>query len=339
MDPLLIERWTSELDTLPILDEASVSLARDLGRDAAAKIGMDAVVTGCLLVVISELAMNQLAHGRGGEVAVVPIEREGIAGLEIVAADRGSSFPDPTAAIEGSGLKKGLGIGLSGAMRLSQEIDFDLRLGQGTCIRARRFMGPTPRRREVAIFGRACKGEAASGDDAVFVRRGGELLVGLADGLGHGPEARIAATLATETLRAHAALAPEAILDRAARSLPRTRGAVMSVARLDEVSGHLAFAGVGNVSTRRYRSDGTSRSFAGPGFVLGLRPGHAPAMKGEHEALDAHDVLVMFSDGLSSRARLPDDRALLRRHPIFMAQHLFDHFARDNDDATVLVAG
>ena len=35
--------------------------------------------------------------------------------------------------------------------------------------------------------------------------------------------------------------------------------------------------------------------------------------------------------------RLPDDRALLRQHPIFLAQHLFEHFARDNDDATVLV--
>ena len=339
MDPLLIERWTGDHPALPVLDEASLSLVRGEVRAAGAAAQMDEVALGSLLVVVSELGMNQLVHGRAGVIAVVPIEREGVAGVEIVAADRGAGIADPIAAIEGTGPKKGLGVGLSGSMRLAQEVDLDIRLGQGLCVRARVFAGPVSRRREVVVFGRACKGERLSGDDATFVRRGGELLLGLADGLGHGPEALTASSLAIQALHAHAALAPEQILERAALALARTRGAVMSVARLDEASGHLGFAGVGNVSTRRYRADGTSRSFSGPGFVLGLHQGHTPRVLGEHESLDPRDVLVMFSDGLSSRARVPDDRALLRQHPIFLAQRLFEHFARDNDDATVLVAG
>jgi anti-sigma regulatory factor (Ser/Thr protein kinase) len=339
MGSLLIDRWIGDREALSILDQASVALARNAVRAAGAAIGMNEVDIASMVLVISELSMNQLVHARNGVVAVSPIAREGVRGLEIFAADRGPGIADPAAAIEGTGNFTGLGAGLSGAMRLAEEVDLDTRLGQGTCVLARKFAAPVTRRREVAILARPCKGETVIGDDAGFVRRGHELVLGLADGLGHGPEAERAASLAIDELVLHADRAPEEILAFADAALLKSRGAVMSVVRVDEGAEHLAFAGVGNVGVRLHRRGGKSRSFSGPASVLGLRRGLDMRLHGEHEALLPHEVVVMFSDGLSSRARIPEDAPMLHRHPVFLAHRLFQDFARDNDDAMVLVAG
>ena len=45
----------------------------------------------------------------------------------------------------------------------ADEVDIDVRLGEGTCVWARKFASPVPKAREVAIFGRPCEGEAVSG--------------------------------------------------------------------------------------------------------------------------------------------------------------------------------
>jgi hypothetical protein len=49
-------------------------------------------------------------------------------------------------------------------------------------------------------------------------------------------------------------------------------------------------------------------------------------------------VVMLFSDGLSTRLSLSEEPELLREHPILIAQKLMDAFARDNDDALILVA-
>src|SRR5438093_130152 len=82
------------------------------------------------------------------------------------------------------------------ALRRSGEVDFDVRIDEGTCVAARVFAAPVPRS-EVAVIGRPCSGETTSGDDAGFVRGdGGALLLFAVDGLGHGPPAREAAARA-----------------------------------------------------------------------------------------------------------------------------------------------
>jgi hypothetical protein len=49
-------------------------------------------------------------------------------------------------------------------------------------------------------------------------------------------------------------------------------------------------------------------------------------------------VLVLFTDGIESRASIEEDLALLREHPITIAHQLALRFARDSDDVLVLVA-
>jgi anti-sigma regulatory factor (Ser/Thr protein kinase) len=337
MDTLLIDAWMAGTDPLPTIDDASVSVARELCRARGAELGLDRTVIESAAVAASELVRNHLVHGRRGQFAVLAVERSGVPGLELVAADLGLGIADPERALAGPGPSpRSLGAGLSGARRMTHEMDVDVRWGEGTCVRARIFAEPVPRRREVGILGRAFEEEPMSGDHAAFVRTSGALVVTVVDGIGHGPLARDAADRAVEAWRERAGLSPAAILDACEDELAGTRGVVMAVARLDEDLAAIEHAAVGNVTTRL---DGhrRSRSLAGSASTLGAR-GARKRVAVESGALDDGEVLLMFTDGLTSRAGLSDEADLFREHPIVIAQRLLADFGRTTDDALVLVA-
>jgi len=337
VDAFLIDRWTSGTTPLRIVDEASVSVARQAVRTLAASLGFGTVEEGSLAIVVSELANNQLVHARSGVIAMTAIEREGTAGIEVIAADTGPGIVDPTRALAGSGSSAGgLGVGLSGVLRLADEVDFDVRLGQGTCVRARKFVRRLSRRREVAILGRPHRDERRSGDDAAFVRQDDMLVLALADGLGHGPDALTAASGAIESFRSASGRSPSGIVEQAGAAIVGTRGAVLTVVALDESQGSYEAAGVGNVAFHLLRPT-SPRIFTGASFVLGAPGSERRAVATDRGAIGTHDVVMLVSDGLKSRVTI-EDRSLLHRHPIVIAHHVLEHFGRDNDDATVVIA-
>ena len=212
-----------------------------------------------------------------------------------------------------------------------------MRLGEGTCVRARKFGQPLPRGRRVGVYARPYPGETTSGDDAAFVRAGDVLVAAVVDGLGHGELAREAAEKARDVVYAQPTIGPDAILMRCHEELGRTRGAVMTVAALDEGRGEIRVASVGNVSAQLVGPGGTAR-FGGASSVLGAAgPVRRPVA--EQRPVDRYDVLVLASDGVSSRLDLSDQRDLLREHPAVVAQRIVERFGRDNDDVTVLVVG
>jgi anti-sigma regulatory factor (Ser/Thr protein kinase) len=171
---LLSGLWPADVESIPVRDEASVALVREAIRAEAAAIALERTRAESLVAAASEIAHNQIKHARGGEVLVRRIERAGTAGVEVLARDRGPGIADPTTALRGlvGAAGGGLGVGLSAVLRLADEVDFDVRRGEGTGIAARKFVTPTPRR-EVAVLGRPLPGEPESGDDAVFARAGG----------------------------------------------------------------------------------------------------------------------------------------------------------------------
>jgi anti-sigma regulatory factor (Ser/Thr protein kinase) len=340
MDADLIANWlgADAANAIDVIDAASVAVARELVRERANEAGLGETETAALAIVASELANNHLAHAGAGRIAARVVLRAGVPGVEIVAADEGPGIADPRLALEGRISTTGtLGAGLSGARRLADEMDLDVRLGQGSCVWARKFAQPGARRREVGVFGRPCEGEIESGDHAAFVRTGGALALALADGLGHGPPAFLASSAAIGAF----ARAPErdllAILGECHAALASTRGAVMSIARVDDEAHELATAAVGNVSTHIERPR-ESRRFAGPSAVLGA-PGLPPKPKHvERTSIDAREAVLLFSDGLFSRATASEEAGLFVEHPIVVAQWMLETFGRDNDDVLVLVA-
>ena len=351
MGSVLIDQWLAGAESTPMLDEASVVLLRQRVREEGTPLGLSGVGLGSIVNVASELAHNQLMHARGGRIAIRPIERQGVRGLEVVAADRGSGIASPTDALKRRrspgtsqrrpsqppqpGAPKSLGVGFAAAVELADEIDVDVRIGEGTCIWARKFAGPVPRRRRVGIFGRPYPGEDESGDDGAFVRTEDDLIVGVVDGLGHGGPAREASRVAVDTVRQSSHLEIDRILEECHAALHDTRGAVMAVARVDDTGQSLRAAVVGDVSLL-VDGPGTHRHVLSRPFLLGAR-GHKPKIVIETASLATRDVVILFTDGISTRADLQADLELLREHPIVIAEQIVERFARDNDDALVLV--
>jgi serine phosphatase RsbU (regulator of sigma subunit) len=216
------------------------------------------------------------------------------------------------------------------------ELDFDIRLGEGTCVWARKFAGPVPYRSEIAILGRPCEGETESGDDAAFVRQADALTIGVVDGLGHGILAHDVAAPTVALLRDRAELDPAAILHAVDDLLQHTRGAVMAVAHIDLRLRQIEHAAIGDVRTSTYQPR-ESRRFSSTAGILGAGDQRGRKYLVEREPMHDHEVIVMCSDGLTSRADISDELQLLRRHPIVIAAHLLEHFGRSNDDALVLV--
>lgn len=336
MDSLLTRQWLSDAPFRSTADHASVAVARDEAREAAATAGFDAVRAGELALIVSELAGNQLRYARMGRIAFRSIERGGVLGVEVVALDRGDGIADPIAALRGTPRLDGsLGIGVSSVVRMSDEVDFDIRGLEGTCIRARKFATNVGRRREVGVLGRPIDGEPRSGDDAWFGRRGDRLVLAVADGLGHGGEAREAASRAIEVVANNDA-EPSALCLLAHEAAAGTRGTVLTVVEIDESARTLRVAGGGNVMTHIVGPRGT-RVMSTPSCVLG-KPLRAIPFADEEAALDAHDAVVLFTDGISARARLDVRDDIFRLHPLGIADHLLRSFGRANDDALVMIA-
>jgi anti-sigma regulatory factor (Ser/Thr protein kinase)/serine/threonine protein phosphatase PrpC len=332
---------------MEVRDGASVALLRDRVREHAARIELPMVLAAALVNVASELAHNQLSHAVRGFVEVREARRGVDRGIEVIAADAGRGIADPARALEGRGWGSSatslqadapvgsLGVGLAAVLELADEVDIDVRLGEGTCVWARKFARTDTRRRRVGVYGRPCEGERESGDDATFVRTAAGLVAGVVDGLGHGEAARKAAERARDVVLAEPELDPATLLRRCDAALAHTRGAVMTVVRIDEAREEIALACVGNVAAQLVGPAG-SRRFGGSSFVLGS-PGGARRVTTEVRPIEMRDALVLFSDGVSSRMDLTGEHDLLREHPVVVAQRVVERFAREHDDVTVLV--
>ena len=136
-------------------------------------------------------------------------------------------------------------------------------------------------------------------------------------------------------LRLNPNMPPAELLERAHQALRSTRGAAISVARIDLEKGTLAFAGVGNVSAQIY-----SGARAGQHLVsVNGTAGHQINRIREFSYPWPEDgMLVMHSDGLSTNAGLEKHSGLSLHDPSLIAGVLYRDFTRRNDDATVVVA-
>jgi serine/threonine-protein kinase RsbT len=93
-----------------------------------------------LVTAASELARNTLEYGGGG-MALLEIIQNGIRqGLRVTFEDQGPGIPDIAQALQdGYTTGKGLGLGLGGARRLSNEFDIVSQVGKGTRVSITRW--------------------------------------------------------------------------------------------------------------------------------------------------------------------------------------------------------
>ena len=177
------------------------------------------------------------------------------------------------------------------------------------------------------------EGEERSGDLAVFVPTAAGALVGLIDGLGHGPEAADAAERCADVVRQHAEAEAQDLLQACHEALVQTRGVVMTVAWFDLERARLSWAGVGNVDARLVRQGPELREDVALVFggVLGYR---MPNVRPASMPLARGDLLVMITDGIESAISpgLAGGGAAQTT-----ADRIFAMHGKGNDDALVVV--
>ncbi|GAA4241312.1 ATP-binding protein [Actinomadura meridiana] len=123
-------------EEVPIASNDDVVRVRQVVRAAAAAAGLSLVDQTKIVTAASELARNTYAHGGGGTMRVErAVGDRGRTGVRIVFADEGPGIADIEQALsEGWTSGTGLGLGLSGARRLSDEFSLCSETGRGTTV-------------------------------------------------------------------------------------------------------------------------------------------------------------------------------------------------------------
>jgi serine/threonine-protein kinase RsbT len=125
---------------MALLTSEDVVRARQMVRAKAVATGFGIVDQTKLVTAASEIARNTVDYGGGGTLRI-DILREGARrGLQLTFCDNGSGIADlKTAMTDGYTTGGGLGLGLSGAKRLSNEFSIESTLGKGTTVTLARW--------------------------------------------------------------------------------------------------------------------------------------------------------------------------------------------------------
>lgn len=115
--------------------DADVVLARQKGREVAARAKFPATELTVIATAISEIARNIVKFARRGEIVVQLVEESGRSGVRVTARDSGPGIPDVAQALrDGFSTYRGLGLGLPGARRLMDEFEIVSEVGSGTTV-------------------------------------------------------------------------------------------------------------------------------------------------------------------------------------------------------------
>lgn len=120
-------------DVLVISGSDDVVRVRQAVRAKAIEIGLSLVDQTKIVTAASEVARNTLDHGGGGTATLLTVQNGNRHGLRLIFEDQGPGIADLDRALtDGYTTGKGLGLGLGGAKRLSNEFNIQSTPGKGT---------------------------------------------------------------------------------------------------------------------------------------------------------------------------------------------------------------
>lgn len=321
-------------------DSSQIGNARRQAMALAAAVEFDELRQGQLGIIVTEAARNIAAHAGHGEIILSAWTHGQIAGIDMLALDKGNGIQDVSAALtDGYSTAGTPGNGLGAISRLSSTFQIYTLPGSGTAIFARVLR----RAREVEIDSQSYRmstiaipfgEESVSGDAWSSEHSPERSLYIIADGLGHGPLAAEAALEAVRVFQEAAHSSPERILREIHGALGKTRGAAVSVAEILHEKGVLNYAGAGNI-VAAICSGSKTRSLVSMNGTVGHTVGKFQQFS---YPWDQESVFIMHSDGLATRWNVEQYPGLTSRHPALLAGMLFRDFCRRRDDATILVS-
>jgi len=124
----------------PVRSDHDIVVVRQVVRTWAVDLGFSLVEQTKIITAASELARNTIDYGGGGTVRLQSLREGARTGLRLTFEDKGPGIPDLELALkDGYTTGGGLGLGLSGAKRLSNEFDIWSRPGEGTRVTITRW--------------------------------------------------------------------------------------------------------------------------------------------------------------------------------------------------------
>lgn len=335
----VIAGWTHR--AFPVSDLSCVGEARRHASRLAQARGWSEVDAERAAIVVTELGTNLAKHARGGELLIAA--RDPLQDIEVIAVDHGPGIADVDRAMrDGFSTCATPGAGLGAIARQSESFEIHSSEATGTVsvTRLRRRKGPAgapaepvPAPARHFRFGAVCvpvKGETVCGDGWAVAFDGLRAAALVADGLGHGPDAALASSAATQHFAQAPFLSPERLLGAAHEALRATRGAAVFGLWMD--GAQLRYAGAGNVVGRMI--SGTSdKSLVTPHGTLGLQ---ARRLEATATALPPHGTVLVHSDGVQTRWPAEALAPLLRKDPVLLAARIYADHSRGRDDVCVL---
>jgi anti-sigma regulatory factor (Ser/Thr protein kinase) len=290
----------------------------EFGQDMAGKVAIAA----------TELANNLLRHAGGGELLVQCLGAEDRAVIELLAIDKGPGMDVARCMVDGFSTAGTAGTGLGAVRRLASEFDIHSGPGEGTVIMARFGKGSGLRYGGVNV---ALEGEIDCGDAWHLVHTDTQVAVIVVDGLGHGTFAAEAAQTGICAFMAAPYGAPQETMNRANAMMSKTRGGAAACAVID--GERVSYAGIGNISGHLV-NPARSQGLVSHNGTLGLQQRRAAQFEYRREP---GSLLILCSDGVSTRWDLKNCLDLLGCHPAIVAGAIYRDHGRGRDDATVVV--
>lgn len=320
-------------------DESRIGEARRAADAVARACGMDEHTRGTLAIVVTEAATNLARHATRGVILLRDTSALGVTGVELLAVDCGPGMHDLERNFaDGFSTGGTSGAGLGAMRRQADLLDVYSVPGQGTVVLARVFAAgapePTPPLVDLGVVCLPLDGETVCGDGWCVRQDADRAVVLVVDGLGHGPNAAQAADTALDVFRATDDRTPKETVSLVHETLRATRGAAVAVAELRRTAdgASVELCGVGNTVTAVIGTAGP-RSLPSMNGTAGLS---VRSLQSFTQTLRADDLLVMHTDGLTTRWRL-DAYPRVREHDPAVASALLHRDAsRGRDDATVL---
>ena len=192
----------------------------------------------------------------------------------------------------------------------------------------------TPPTIQWGVANRTMPNEAVTADLHVVRPFPGGVLIGVADGIGHGTEAAQASKQAMELLGRNPSAPVEELMQACHEALNNTRGAVMGLASINFSQNKLTWGGVGDVQGVVCRVNGLETETEALLTKKGVL-GHDFTSSSRIEAsLQRGDVLIVATDGVDPGFT----KDLFPRYaPQVVANDIMDQHYNGRDDAVVLV--
>jgi serine/threonine-protein kinase RsbT len=127
-------------ETTPINSSGDIVKVRQLVRECSVSLGFSLVEQTKMVTAASELARNVLEHGGGGNVRIEILQNEIQRGIKLTFIDEGPGIPNVEEALkDGFSTGSGMGLGLGGAKRLTNDFEIESAPGRGTKVAITRW--------------------------------------------------------------------------------------------------------------------------------------------------------------------------------------------------------